>query len=104
MSTRDGGDDDAEDLRLLDAREDSRQGADVNVARDGGAHPTCHGIGGQEEGLSRRLSVWDGVACNVGNMVGSGIFASPGVVLDYAGSVGLGLLAWVLGAALAAGR
>lgn len=32
----------------------------------------------------------------VGIMVGSGIFASPGVVLEDAGSVGLGLAAWVL--------
>ena len=36
-------------------------------------------------------------------VVGSGIFSTPGVVLGYTGSVGLALLAWVLGAALAAG-
>jgi len=34
-------------------------------------------------------------------MVGSGIFASPGVVLQDAGSVGLGLLAWVVASFMA---
>jgi amino acid transporter len=110
-STRGGGGDEAEDLRLLDAARDDSADLFPEGERGGG------GDGGDgDEGsddmsprspphhqLSRQLSAWDGVACNVGNMVGSGIFSSPGVVLVYAGSVGLGMLAWVLGAALAAG-
>ena len=47
--------------------------------------------------LSRQLSLLDGVCCNVGNMVGSGIFTSPGIVMVQTGSVALGLLAWCLG-------
>lgn len=45
------------------------------------------------------MSVWDGLACNITNVVGSGIFVSPGLVLMLVGGDPLlAVLAWVLGA------
>lgn len=37
----------------------------------------------------------------MGLMIGSGIFASPGVVVHEVGSVGMTLVVWVLGGLLA---
>ena len=45
--------------------------------------------------LRRSLSLYDGFSVLVGIMVGSGIFASPGVALERSGSSGLFLLAWL---------
>eukprot|EP01047_Picozoa_sp_COSAG01_P015906 COSAG01_NODE_802_length_13465_cov_24.092242_8_plen_475_part_00 len=56
----------------------------------------------RQQQLRRELGTWDGVAIVVGVIVGSGIFASPGVVLSDCGSVGLGLLAWLIAGVLAA--
>ena len=101
-----GGEDESEDIRLL-YRESSPREETFEDEDGGGAVSMISGAAGAaaaaDEGLSRQLTAWDGVACNVSNMVGSGIFSSPGVVLVYAGSVGLGLIAWCLGALLAAG-
>ena len=51
--------------------------------------------------LRRGLGSWDAMAIVVSVIVGSGIFASPGLVLDTCGSVGLGLLSWVIAGVLA---
>ncbi|GAQ88345.1 amino acid transporter [Klebsormidium nitens] len=61
------------------------------------------GTGAEDEsgGLHRRLTFVDGISVVVGIIVGSGIFASPGVVLQSTGSVGLSLLAWLGGGTLA---
>jgi amino acid transporter len=45
--------------------------------------------------LPRTLSVYNGIGLIVGVMIGSGIFASPGLVLLAAGSVGASFCAWV---------
>ena len=50
--------------------------------------------------LRRALNIYDGIGVSVGIMIGSGIFASPGVTLSRCGSPGAALLAWVASAAL----
>ena len=53
-------------------------------------------------GLQRVLSRWDGISLLTGIIIGSGIFASPGVVLQYLhGSAFLTLLIWLLAAFIA---
>lgn len=53
------------------------------------------------DSLRRGLGDWDAVAIVVSVIVGSGIFASPGIIVDTVGSVGLGLLSWVIAGVLA---
>ncbi len=50
--------------------------------------------------LRRSMSLIDGAALIVGTVIGSGIFASPGRVLNAVGSVGLALAVWVVGGVL----
>jgi hypothetical protein len=70
------------------------------AARDGAeAKP---GDDGDDGVLRRRLGFADGVGVVVGIMIGSGIFASPGVALAAAGSPARALAAWALAAALVA--
>lgn len=52
------------------------------------------------QGLHRRLGFLDGVCVLVSIIIGSGIFASPGVALERAGSPGAALLAWTLSGGL----
>eukprot|EP00040_Diaphanoeca_grandis_P025935 m.144440 g.144440 ORF g.144440 m.144440 type:complete len:523 (+) comp30373_c1_seq1:354-1922(+) len=45
--------------------------------------------------MARTLGLTGGISIIMGTMIGSGIFASPGVVLAQTGSVALSLLAWL---------
>lgn len=51
--------------------------------------------------LPRSLTVANGVGLIVGVMIGSGIFASPGLVLLASGSVGASFLAWTAAGCIA---
>ena len=53
--------------------------------------------------LAREMGLVDGVALVVGAIIGSGIFISPGVVLDNAGSAGVSIMCWVVGMLIAIG-
>ncbi|BBN13170.1 hypothetical protein MPTK1_6g01410 [Marchantia polymorpha subsp. ruderalis] len=71
----------------------------IGVAhRNGDSEPLLRASGVK---LRRELSLFDSLSINVGIIVGSGIFTSPGVVLLAAGSVGAGLLSWVVAGLLA---
>ncbi|KAJ8323095.1 hypothetical protein BDV3_006650 [Batrachochytrium dendrobatidis] len=54
-----------------------------------------------ETELDRTVSLWSGIALIVGVSIGSGIFASPGPVFEYSGSVGGALLVWIAAGCLA---
>ena len=47
------------------------------------------------------MADWDAIAIVISVIVGSGIFASPGIIMATVGSVGLGLLSWVIAGVLA---
>ncbi|OWZ57458.1 L-methionine transporter [Cryptococcus neoformans c45] len=49
----------------------------------------------------RHVELWHGVALVVGAQVGSGIFSSPGVVVQEVGSVGASLVVWIISGVLA---
>jgi len=50
--------------------------------------------------LSRSLRIVDGLGVTIGIMVGSGVFASPGEVVDRSGGTRLALLAWTASSVL----
>lgn len=58
---------------------------------------------GKRASLTRELGLVDGIAFVVGSIIGSGIFATPGVVLLHANSVGMSTICWVLGMVIAIG-
>ncbi|WVN86674.1 uncharacterized protein L203_101846 [Cryptococcus depauperatus CBS 7841] len=62
-------------------------------------------LSGENEVDSQRqekhVELWHGVALIIGAQVGSGIFSSPGVIVQEVGSVGGSLLVWVISGGLA---
>ena len=44
--------------------------------------------------LKRELGLFSGIGLIVGTMIGSGIFVTPGGVLERSGSVAMSLLVW----------
>ena len=63
--------------------------------------PGGHNHNGQRDGLKKSLSLWDGFNLVVGSIIGSGIFASPGVIYRHTQSGGASLLVWTLGGIIA---
>jgi amino acid transporter len=75
-------------LHLFDGDKD--KGSD-----DGDEQSTAIGHSGESGPVLRRtLGLYDGLGVLVGIMIGSGIFASPGVALERCGSPGMSLLVW----------
>ncbi|XP_069951305.1 Y+L amino acid transporter 2-like isoform X1 [Cherax quadricarinatus] len=58
-------------------------------------------LGGCGMKLKRELGLLDCVGFTLGGMIGSGIFVSPRMVLQYTGSVGMSLAVWVVSGAVA---
>jgi len=50
--------------------------------------------------LRRTLTTWDLTLLVLGNVIGSGIFIVPAVVLRQSGSVGVALGVWLVGGVL----
>ncbi|KAI8827090.1 amino acid permease-domain-containing protein [Fimicolochytrium jonesii] len=63
--------------------------------------PLSSTISKSETDLPKHISFWSSLSLIVGMSIGSGIFASPGVVFEHSGSVGSALLVWVVGGVLA---
>lgn len=57
-------------------------------------------VGGGRENKSEKISLISGIALIVGLTIGSGIFASSGVVARETGSVGSSLVVWVFAGCL----
>eukprot|EP00127_Corallochytrium_limacisporum_P001676 Clim_evm13s77 gene=Clim_evmTU13s77 len=57
--------------------------------------------GGSGEELERTVGLFGGTSLIVGVMIGSGIFSSPGAILDEVGSVGAALIVWTVSGMLA---
>lgn len=51
--------------------------------------------------IERHVTLFQGINLIVGLMIGSGIFASPGPVLKYSGSIGMSLFIWFISGCLA---
>lgn len=62
-----------------------------------GSSPGAGGVDGEGKKLRKELNIFHMVGFVVGEIIGSGIFVSPFVVLSHAGSAGMSLIAWVLG-------
>ncbi|GAA5797944.1 hypothetical protein HPULCUR_003342 [Helicostylum pulchrum] len=51
--------------------------------------------------LQKKVSFWNGLGLVVGMMIGSGLFSSPGPVLEASGAYGTALIVWLLSGLLA---
>jgi amino acid permease len=51
--------------------------------------------------LKREITPLSGVGFVIGSLIGSGIFITPSVILNYSGSFGVSMVCWVFGAVVA---
>lgn len=56
--------------------------------------------GSGDMSLKRRITLTSGISIIVGSIIGSGVFVSPGEVLQQAGSPTAALIVWALSGAL----
>lgn len=49
-----------------------------------------------ENQLARSIGLWSGIWIIIASSIGSGIFASPGIVFGYTKSVGASLMVWII--------
>ncbi len=63
--------------------------------------PGASSEGGGGRKLQKELNLFHMVGFVIGEIIGSGIFVSPFIVLNRTGSAGLSLIAWVMGGFLA---
>jgi L-type amino acid transporter 9 len=87
----------------MEAHDASSTGPSVYLLEDGGHHKFSYTVLEIDEAveevevkhtLKRTLGFYDGLGVMISIMIGSGIYASPGVALERSGSPGASLLAW----------
>ena len=71
----------------------------ASTPEDGGVSSSDTGRDGPK--LKKTLNLFNAVTFIIGDIVGSGIFITPTVVLAYSGSFGMAMIFWVLGGILA---
>ena len=52
--------------------------------------------------IQRNLGMWSGIAIIVGTIIGSGIWVTPGSIMQYSESVGIYMLQWAVCGVLSA--
>ena len=71
----------------------------VNVGRD---NNNAKGADKVEVRIQRNLGMWSGIAIIVGTIIGSGIWVTPGSIMNYSESVGIFLVQWAVCGVLSA--
>ena len=77
----------------------SADGAGVSLSPETGHERLVEGAG--KISLKREITPLSGVGFVVGSLIGSGIFITPSVILNYSGSFGVSMVCWVFGAIVA---
>ena len=94
--------DSEQELLLFERRgnDDLEATVDVGVgAQESGRETQAEREGGIS--LKREITPLSGVGFVVGSLIGSGIFITPSVILNYSGSFGVSMACWVFGALVA---
>ena len=97
---------DSEQELLLFERRDSddlQASVDVGVSVQESGPGTAQVEGEAARGISlkKEITPLSGIGFVVGSLIGSGIFITPSVILNYSGSFGVSLVCWVFGAFVA---
>lgn len=96
--------DSEQELLLFERRgsDDRQSSVDVGVSVQESGRGTAQV--GEARGmisLKKEITPLSGVGFVVGSLIGSGIFITPSVILNYSGSFGVSLVCWVFGAFVA---
>ena len=99
--------DSEQELLLFERRDsdDPQASVDVGVSvqESGPGTAQVEGLGESARGISlkKEITPLSGIGFVVGSLIGSGIFITPSVILNYSGSFGVSLVCWVFGAFVA---